>query len=111
MNFIYYCFCFRSRKRQSYRLKLGKAASQIERELDLGKFITTQRTQTAAIFSLLSGQQAHFVAKMSQPIVSDGPAESASYSEYAASCSDELGDQEFQKKRAQFADHMTNQIL
>ena len=39
MNFLFYCFCFRSRARLSFRTKLDKATAQIERELDLGRFL------------------------------------------------------------------------
>ena len=39
MNFLFYRFCFRSKSRKDYRIKLDKAAAQIEREMDLGRFI------------------------------------------------------------------------
>ena len=39
MCFPSYCFCCRSRSRRDYSRKLDMATTQIERELDLGRFI------------------------------------------------------------------------
>ena len=73
MSFLFYCFCFRSKLRKDYRRKLDNATAQIEKELDLGRFIRRQRRNTIAILSLLSGSQAHIVNKMSKLTVGDGP--------------------------------------
>ena len=74
MSYLFYCFCFRSKLRKDYRRKLDNAAAQIEKELDLGRFIRRQRQHTIATLSLLRGRQAHIVNKMSKLTVSDGPA-------------------------------------
>ena len=88
MSFLFYCFCFRSKSRKDHRKKLEKAAAQIERGLDLGRFIQRQRLQTIAILSLLTSSQAHLVTKMSKLTVSDGPVTSK-FSDGGTSCSDD----------------------
>ena len=107
MSFLFYRFCFRSKLRQDYRSKLDKAAAQIERGLDLGRFIRRQRQQTIAILSLLTSSQAHLVTKMSKLTVGeDGPV--ASKFSDGTSCSAEQSDQ---KTKAINADHFVQQVL
>ena len=39
MSYLFYCLCFKARSRMNYVKKLDKAAAEIEREMDLGRFI------------------------------------------------------------------------
>ena len=39
MNFLFYCFCLRSRSRLAYLEKLDRADAQLEKEMDLGRFL------------------------------------------------------------------------
>ena len=39
MNFLVYFFCVRSRARLDHRKKLDRATAQLEKEMDLGRFI------------------------------------------------------------------------
>ena len=107
MSFLFYCFCFRSKSRKDYRKKLDNATAQIERELDLGRFIRRQRQHTIAILSLLSGSQTQIVTRMSKLTVGDGPVPSKSSDD--ASSSFDYGDQK--ASRAVNADRFVKQVL
>ena len=65
MNYLFFCLCCCSRKRVSHRRKLDQAASQIEKELDLSKFIERQRLHSTALAALLSARQSFCPSKMS----------------------------------------------
>ena len=85
MNFLHYLICFRERKRQDYQRKLDKAASMIEKEMDLGRFIQRQRLHTIAILGLLGGRQAHLATKMSQLTIHGGIIPNSASSDEASS--------------------------
>ena len=106
MSFPFYYFCFKSRIRKDYRKKLDKAAAQIEKEMDLEKFIRRQRQNTLAILSLLSGRQIRLVTNMSRLTVSDG-SESSKFSDDVKN-SDNFGDR---KTRVQFAERYAKQTF
>ena len=108
MNYLFFCLCFRSRSRRDHRKKLDKAAAQIEREMDLGRFIRRQRQHTIAILGLLSGKQAHLVTKMSQLTINDG-AGPFKYPD-KGSCSDGSGVGD-QKARALNADRFVKRMF
>ena len=55
--------------KKSYKKKMVKAHSKLEKELDLQKFIHRQRLWTTSMLGLLTGRQSLFVNKMSQMII------------------------------------------
>lgn len=92
MNFLFYCLCFRSKRRKDYRRKLDKAEAQIESVMDFGRFIHRQRQHTIAILSLLTGRQAHIVTKISRLLINEDSV-SAGFSEQAGHSDGEVSDQ------------------
>ena len=49
-----------------YRQMLRKSNSQLNKEMDLKKFLVRQRLQTTAVLALLTGRQSFIVDKMCQ---------------------------------------------
>ena len=43
INYFFYCLCLKSKARIEYHKRLEKASRQIEKEMDLGRFIRRQR--------------------------------------------------------------------
>ena len=71
MNFLVYFCCCRSRDRMWFHSKLVQAEKQLERVLDLEKFVKQQRMNTLAIFGLLNRNQLFYASKMSQLVASN----------------------------------------
>ena len=54
-------------------MRLKRAYSKLEKEMDLKKFLMRQRMHTTAILKLLSGRQTFFVTNMSHQLsITDG---------------------------------------
>ena len=108
MNYLFYRLCFRTRSRRDHREELDRTAAQIEREMDLGRFIRRQQQHTIAILSFLSGKQAQLVTKMSQLTINDGTGSLKYPNE--GSCSDGIGVGD-QKARALNADRFVKRMF
>ena len=106
-SFLFYCLCFRSKQRLDFKKKLDRAATQIEKSMDLGKFIRRQRQLTLAFLSMLSGQQTHLVTKMSALTIQDREGSSKFSDNDQGSSSEDQGDQ---KKRECIAERFATKV-
>lgn len=71
MNFLTYILCFCLQERKKFNGKLMYAQRQLERELDLEKFIKRQRMTTMAILGLLNRKQVFYTTKLTQLVAYD----------------------------------------
>ena len=111
MQYFYYYFCCLSKQRKSYSLKLKNATSQLDRELDLKKFISRQKLHTQALLSLLSGKQTFYFAKMSRSIVKEINYEQSDRGSDEGSSSGDSGSQALRSKNELIVDHIARQLL
>ena len=88
-------------------MKLDGAAAQIQRDMDLGRFIRRQRQLSIAVLSLLSGMQTHLVTKMSALTIQDREGRSKFSDNDQGSSSEDQGDQ---KKRECIAERFATKI-
>ena len=66
-----YFLCFCSANTAKYRLKLRIVQKQLDREMDLKRFISRQRLTMNAILSLLSSHQNFFASKLSRLVIKE----------------------------------------
>lgn len=71
MSFLAYSALCCTKKSKSYRAKLDDSERQLERELDLKRFITRQRMHNTALLGLMSSHQNFFVSKLSRTMIKD----------------------------------------
>ena len=69
--------CCRMKSKDQYKWYMEKSQSAITQDLDLRKFLTSQRVTTTAILGLLTGRQSIFVDRMAKMIIREDDTQSS----------------------------------